>query len=57
MFEDEMTEDQMVRTDDEYRRLTAQEIEEEKLAQAKAQAAGLAGWASAISSKLRETPQ
>jgi hypothetical protein len=41
MFEDEMTEDHIVRTDDEYRRVTEQEIADEKLAQFKSIAASL----------------
>ena len=45
MFEDEMTEDHAVRTDDEYRRIVEAELHEEKMAQAKATEAVLNGLA------------
>lgn len=48
MFEDEMTEDHMARTEAEYQRVTEQEIMDEKLAQFKALAAGIAGVAASL---------
>ncbi len=43
MFEDEMTEEHMVRTAEEYYRVTEQEKHEEKLAEARAYIAALEG--------------
>ena len=48
MFEDEMTEEHMARTDAEYQAVTRQEVFVEELAQAKSVASGLIGWATAL---------